>query len=79
MIPAHKIDALPAHVGRGSHIRNSKQFMIGFTQRELKRRDVRPLVEGQPTFELGCGSNFWMAQYRTWFKIRGTPREATAA
>jgi hypothetical protein len=35
--------------------------------------DVRPLVEGQPPFELTCGSNFWMAQ-RVWFKVSGTPR-----
>ena len=44
---------------------------IGFSQREMKRRDVVPLIGGQRTEEVcTAGKPFWF-QRRVWFEIGG--------
>jgi hypothetical protein len=43
--------------------------LIGFSQREMKRRDVVPLIDGQRTEEVcTLGKPFWF-QRRVWFEI----------
>lgn len=42
---------------------------IGFTKREIKRRDVASLIGGQPTEEVcTAGQSFWF-QARIWFEV----------
>jgi hypothetical protein len=43
--------------------------LIGFTERELKRRDVAPLINGQQLGEVcTAGEPYWF-QARIWFEI----------
>jgi hypothetical protein len=56
------------NVGRLVNVRPQGSF-IGFTKRELRRRDVVALIDGQQTEEVcTAGQHFWF-QKRTWFEI----------
>src|SRR5262249_14684269 len=62
------------NVGRLAHLTNNGtnhgRAYIGFTERELKRRDVAPLIVDSQVIEEVCteGKPFWF-QARIWFEI----------
>jgi hypothetical protein len=63
------LDLAVRNIGRLINLSDRKVALIGFTKRELKRRDVAPLLYGQQIEEVcTAGQPFWF-QRRIWFEI----------
>jgi hypothetical protein len=78
-----KLRKLPAHVGRRRvtfGFADGDYECIGFTDRELGRRDVGQVLKGQKALQLCTGgpAPFWVHR-RRWFPVKITRRKRAAA
>jgi hypothetical protein len=67
--PRHCVQSGDPRLGRLINLCDWRHAYIGFTKRELKRRDVARLISGQRTREVCTeGASLWF-QARIWFEI----------